>query len=118
MHKKPLNDSHENNKFESGDVFVAPQTDCRPGIMYIATQPDMYHAKLSFLNRGLRNLAKYCIKHDIKTVSLPKIGAGLGKLDWNSEVKPAIEMYLNDLKTVYYVYEDFKNDYESNANVI
>jgi O-acetyl-ADP-ribose deacetylase (regulator of RNase III) len=99
-----------NNKFEAGDIFLAKG---EPGIIYIATQPDMYHAELSYLNRGLKNLAGFCVKNKIGSVALPKIGAGLGKLDWETEVKPLIVRHLYDQETVFMVYEDFKNEYES-----
>lgn len=98
--------------FQGGDLFVVAPAKNRPGIIYIATQPDMYHATLSFLYRGLRKLARYCVKHKIKTVSLPKIGAGLGKLDWEGEVKPLLEKYFEDGDTTYFIYDDFKNEYE------
>ncbi len=42
----------------------------------------------------------------------PEIGAGLGKLDWNSEVKPLFESILSDCETVFNVYEDYKIEYE------
>src|SRR5690242_651371 len=45
-----------NNKFEGGDMCVVKPEVGRPGVIFIATQPDMYHATLPFLNRGLRNL--------------------------------------------------------------
>lgn len=82
-------------------------------MIYIATQPDMYHADLSYLNRGLKNLASYCIRNNIKSVSLPKIGAGLGKLGWESDVKPVIIQHLEAPATEFYVFEDFKNEYEN-----
>ncbi|MBV9215880.1 MAG: macro domain-containing protein [Acidobacteria bacterium] len=101
-----------NQKFEGGDVFVVePETD-RLGIIYIATQPDMYHATLPLLNKGLRNLAIICQKKEIVSVGLPKIGAGLGKLDWESEVKPLMVEHLQDSETEFYVYEDFRNEHE------
>src|SRR6185503_9212180 len=65
-------------RFQGGDIFVVAPTKNRPGIIYIATQPDMYHASMSFLNRGLRKLARYCVKQQVESISLPKIGAGLG----------------------------------------
>jgi len=98
-----------NNKFEGGDVFTAKG---EPGIIYIATQPDMYHAELSYVNRGLKNLADYCLKNKIESVALPKIGAGLGKLDWETEVKPLMIRHLERSPTIFSVYEDFKNEYE------
>jgi len=100
------------NRFQGGDLFVVSPAKNRPGIIYIATQPDMYHATLPFLNRGLRKLSRYCVKHRIKSVSLPKIGAGLGKLDWETETKPLLLKHLEDDETVFYVYEDFGNEYE------
>ncbi len=101
-----------NNKFEGGDLFVAPPEENRLGIIYIATQPDMYHAVLPFLNKGLRNLAAFCSKNTVATVSVPKIGAGLGKLDWEAEVKPLMLKHLSESQTLFRIYEDFKNAYE------
>jgi O-acetyl-ADP-ribose deacetylase (regulator of RNase III) len=100
-------------KFQGGDMFVVAPAKNRPGIIYIATQPDMYHASVSFLNRGLRKLARYCVKQQIESVSLSKIGAGLGKLDWEEEVKPLLLKHLADLDTSFFIYEDFKHEYEN-----
>lgn len=72
----------------------------------------MYHAELTYLNKGLKRLKKVCESRGIKTVSLPKIGAGLGKLDWNSEVKPLLESILSDCETAFNVYEDYKIEYK------
>jgi len=51
----------------------------------------------------LRKLARYCIKHKVGSVALPKIDSGL---DWEDEVKPLIEKFLEGEKTEFYVYED------------
>lgn len=102
-----------NAKFQAGDVFIGEISGSSPGIIYIATQPDMYHAELTYLNKGLKRLKKICASKGIKTVSLPKIGAGLGKLDWNNEVKPLLESILSDSETVFNVYEDYKIEYEN-----
>lgn len=99
-------------KFQGGDIFVVAPTRNRPGIIYVATQPDMSRASLSFLNRGLRKLARYCVKHRVESVSLPRIGAGLGKLDWDDEVKPLLVKHLADLETTFLIFEDFKVEYE------
>jgi O-acetyl-ADP-ribose deacetylase (regulator of RNase III) len=97
------------NKFQGGDLFVVAPTRNRPGIIYIATQPDMYQASLPFLNRGLRKLARYSVKNKIASVALSKIGAGVGKLDWETESKPLVMKHLADLETTFYLYEDFGN---------
>ena len=104
------------NAFEGGAIFVVAPLLIRPGVIYIATQPDMYHATLTYLNKGLRRLADYCAKNAVVSVSLPKIGAGLGKLNWVSEVKPLMSQYLRDSKTLFVVYEDFKRQYEEPTN--
>ena len=101
-----------NNKFSGGDIFVVLPAQDRPGIIYIATQPDMYHADRTYLNRGIKNLAGYCAKHKIESVSMPKIGAGLGKLDWLADVRSLLIERLAESTTVFHVYEDFKNIYE------
>lgn len=99
-----------NNTFDGGSIFVSESG--TPRIIYIATQPDMYHAKVSFLNKGLRNLVKYCNKHTVESVSIPKIGSGLGKLSWESEVKPLLIQHCDKCETLFSVYEDFRNEYE------
>ena len=102
-----------NNKFEGGDLFVSSLDQGRPGIIYIATQPDMYHAVLPFLKRGLKNLASYSAKNRVESVSIPKIGSGLGKLNWESEVRPLMINYLDNIDTLFQIYDDFKLEYES-----
>ena len=106
-----------NNSFAGGDMFVVEPdpSAARPGVIYIATQPDMYHATVSYLNKGIRALAKYCEKHRIESVGLPKIGAGLGKLDWESQVKPILLKHLSAGATRFVVFEHFRTDYESDA---
>lgn len=99
-----------NNKFQAGDVFVGEIKDFSD--KHIATQPDMYRAELPYLNKGLRRLKKVCTSKGIKNVSIPKIGAGLGKLDWNNEVKYLLESILSDCETIFNVYEDYKIEYE------
>jgi|SRR5882672_2141528 len=98
------------NKFQGGDLFVVAPSRNRPGIIYMATQPDMDQSSLPFLNRGLRKLARYCVKHKIESVALPNIGSELGKLDWETETKPLIMKHLADLQTTFYLYEDFRKE--------
>lgn len=98
------------NKFQGGDLFVVAPARNRPGIIYIATQPNADEAALPFVNRGLRKLARYCVKHKVESVSLPRIGAGLGRLDWETETKPLALKHLEDLDTTFYLYEDSLND--------
>lgn len=96
-------------QFKGGEIFVIePNLESdHPGFVYLATQPDMYHAKLNYLRKALKNLAKWSEEKKIASVALPKIGAGLGKLDWHSEVKPLLLEYLETSPCKFVVYEDF-----------
>lgn len=102
-----------NRKFAGGDLFAVDPAAGEPGMIYLATQPDMYRASVSYLNRALRNLATFCETKGIASFALPKIGAGLGKLDWTLEVKPLLQRHLADSRTLFLVYEDFKIAYEA-----
>lgn len=93
--------------FHGGDVFVANNLTGQPGIIYIATQPDMYHAELSYLNKGFKNLLKICNKNQIKSIALPKIGSGLGKLDWETQVKPLVKSIFENCQTEFVIYESY-----------
>lgn len=96
-------------QFRGGGIFVVePEpSNSTPGLVYMATQPDMYHAKINYLRKALKNLARWTEENKIESVALPKIGAGLGKLDWQSEVKPLFIEYLETSQCNFFVYEDF-----------
>jgi hypothetical protein len=94
------------NKFQGGDLFVVAPSRNRPGVIYIASQAAVDHSSLPFLNRGLRKLARYCVKNEVDSVSLTR--KGLSDLDWETETEPLVLKHLDDLKTTFYVYEDFQ----------
>lgn len=99
--------------FKGGDIWVfEKEKECKYGFIYLATQPDMYHATLPFLRRSIRKLSKWCADNNIKSVGLPKIGAGLGKLSWEDDVKPLLIEHLANNSTDYFIYEEFNNSHE------
>jgi O-acetyl-ADP-ribose deacetylase (regulator of RNase III) len=95
-------------RFKGGKIWVCEPTDFRPGVIYLATQPDMYHATVPFLRKAIRNLAQWADNNNVQSVGLPKIGAGLGKLSWESDVKPLLEEYLTSSSCRFIVYEDYR----------
>ena len=101
--QKHLRQFTRGNKFQGGDLFVVAPGKNRPGVIFIAALSEADQVSASFLNRGLRKLARYCIKHKVSSVALPKIDAGL---DWEDDVKPLIEKFLEGEKTEFYIYED------------
>jgi len=80
--------------FKPGEIIVCENT--MPSIAYLATQPDLYRAKLSFLRQALRNLRKYLEESGVKSCAIPKIGCGYGKLPWE-DVEPIILEKFSDL---------------------
>lgn len=56
-------------------------------------------SKLEWIDEGLRDLRRVIIENEIKSVALPPLGSGNGKLEW-SDVKPLIQRHLGDLDGV------------------
>ena len=101
--QKHLRQFTRGNKFQGGDLFVVAPGKNRPGVIFIAALAEADRVSLSFLNLGLRKLARYCIKHKVESVALPRMSAGL---DWEDEVKPLVEKFLEGERTEFHVYED------------
>ena len=64
-------------------------------------------SKLSYIESGLHFLKNMGISPDI-TFAFPKLGCGLGGLNWENDVKPLIESYLSDTSYEVRVYEEYK----------
>lgn len=99
-------------RFRGGDIWVCEPDRDRPGFIYLATQPDMYHATLPYLRKSFKRLTEWAEKKSIAAIALPKIGAGLGKLDWATEVKPLMIEFFSGGTCNFIVYEDFRNEHE------
>lgn len=98
-------------RFTGGEIWSCPPAAGRPGVVYLATQPDMYHATVPYLRKSLRKLARWADKEGVESVGLPKIAAGLGKLDWEEVVRPLFVAYLSDQKCRFIVYEHYRQDH-------
>jgi O-acetyl-ADP-ribose deacetylase (regulator of RNase III) len=103
-------------RFTGGSIWVFPPGQGSPGIIYLATQPDMYHATLPFLRKALRALAVWARRSKATSVALPKIASGLGKLSWEDEVRPLLLQHLKDVDCKFLVYEHFTLDMERGHN--
>lgn len=95
-------------RFRGGDVWACDPAPGRPGFVYLATQPDMYHATLPYVRRALRNLATWSARAGVASVALPKIGCGLGKLSWPEQVKPLVVELLSPPACSFVVYETYR----------
>ncbi|WP_146588765.1 Appr-1-p processing protein [Posidoniimonas polymericola] len=102
--------------FKGGGLWSHPGIDGGPGVFYLATQPDMYHATMPYLRKSLRRLKKWSAEGGVSAVALPKIGAGLGKLSWEDQVKPLFVEILSESETHFVVYETFINEFEASSS--
>jgi O-acetyl-ADP-ribose deacetylase (regulator of RNase III) len=70
---------------------------------YIINFPTKKHwrhpSKLEWIESGLEDLKRVLVARNIKSIALPPLGAGNGKLDWY-DVKVIIQRTLNDLDSV------------------
>lgn len=70
---------------------------------YIINFPTKKHwrhpSKLEWIDEGLRDLRRVIDEYQIKSIALPPLGSGNGKLDW-ADVKPLIARHLSDLQDV------------------
>jgi O-acetyl-ADP-ribose deacetylase (regulator of RNase III) len=67
----------------------------------------MYRATVPYLRKSLRKLAQWAVKEKPRSVGLPKIGAGLGKLSWTGDVRPLMIEHLAPPETLFVVYETY-----------
>jgi O-acetyl-ADP-ribose deacetylase (regulator of RNase III) len=69
-------------------------------IINFPTKTEWYKkSQYSFIEDGLKELAKIIIEKDIKSIAIPPLGCGNGGLKWD-KVKPLIESYLGALTNV------------------
>lgn len=85
-----------------GKIFVT-ETGKITNPKYIINFPTKQHwrypSKLVWIKDGLEDLKKFIIKKKIKSIALPPLGCGNGKLDWH-DVKPLITQSLEEIKNL------------------
>lgn len=64
-------------------------------------------ASLKGIRDGLKSLARIIKKESIESLAAPRIGTGVGGLDW-ADVKPIFEERLGELNIPVYIYEEFQ----------
>ncbi len=72
-------------------------------------------ATLPNVNHCLRRLRHEIEKNQIKSLAIPRIATGVGKLDWK-DVKPLIEKHLGDLSIPIFIYTNYKPGVQANES--
>ncbi len=83
------------NKVKLGKMFITRLEYNR----YIINFPTKYHwkenSKIEYINTGLENLLFQLNDLNIKSIAIPKLGCGLGGLDWNDVKQSIIDIFHN-----------------------
>lgn len=97
----------KDNKVQTGTMFITEVNEL-DGPKYIVNFPTKEHwrspSQLIWITDGLKDLRKFIIEKNIKSIAIPPLGAGNGGLDWPS-VRDEIEHALSDLDVYILVYE-------------
>ena len=67
-------------------------------ICLFPTKEDWHNpSSLNYIERGLKAFTQSYQEWEIQSVAFPKLGCGLGGLDWEHHVQPMMERYLSEL---------------------
>jgi hypothetical protein len=68
--------------------------------VFNAATKDHYRdpSKIEWVDRALGKVADFAVRFDIKTLSIPPLGCGEGKLDWDKQVGPLLLKHLGPLE--------------------
>lgn len=100
MYKK-YRKSCENNGFAIGQLQLINVGSNGLRIMNFPTKQHFKNpSKLEYIEAGLQRFVETYKEKEIESIAFPKLGAGLGGLDWELEVKPLMEKYLSDLESI------------------
>ena len=93
----------ETGGFDVGQLWLYKAED-----RWILNFPTKQHwrskAQVDYVEVGLRTFVETYADLGIRSIAFPKLGCGLGGLDWEYEVKPLMERYLADLPIEVEVY--------------
>ncbi len=87
---------------QTGHMFVTEVSELG-GPKWIVNFPTKQHwrpaSKMEWVEEGLKDLRRFLIENNVRSIAIPPLGAGNGGLDW-SDVRQRIEEALGDLTDV------------------
>ncbi len=91
-----------------GKLHLYPEGDRL--ILNFPTKSDFRHpSKLEYIEKGLQTLVKHYRHMGVTSIAFPRLGCGLGGLDWENQVRPMMEKHLLALDIPVYVYDGVVN---------
>jgi len=96
------------NKIKIGEPYLYKDKDSQKWILNFPTKYHWkYPSKIEYIEKGLKYFVENYKKLGIESIAFPRLGSNEGKLNWEKEVKPLIEKYLNNLENIeIYIYLD------------
>lgn len=95
---------------QTGKMFVTPVHEL-DGPRWIVNFPTKQHwrapSRMEWVIEGLRDLRRFLIEQQVKSIAIPPLGAGNGGLEW-AKVREQIERALGDLDIDIMVFEPTK----------
>lgn len=97
-------------QFNPGDSFLWKEQD-KPYVFNLVTQEDYWHNRASCeaIEKALETMKRQASEQGIKSIAMPRIGAGYGGLSWD-KVQPIVESVFVDWPGKLYVYEKYVPD--------
>jgi O-acetyl-ADP-ribose deacetylase (regulator of RNase III) len=86
-------------------MFYTPKTDPDKKICLFPTKEHWANpSRVEYIEAGLQAFVRYHKEWNIRSIAFPKLGCGLGGLNWEYEVKPLMEKYLRGLDVEIEIY--------------
>lgn len=93
----------ENGQFKIGDLWLYKASD-----KWVLNFPTKQHwrepSTVEIIQAGLKKFIVTYEEDGITSIAFPKLGSGLGGLDWEKQVRPIMEQYLQTLPIEILIY--------------
>lgn len=102
----------QDDRFDIGQLLLH-RTDHKWVLNFPTKKHYRAQSKTEHIEAGLQKFVSVYAELGITSVSFPALGTGKGELDWESQVRPIMESYLDPLPISVYVHRvDVPNPYE------
>jgi O-acetyl-ADP-ribose deacetylase (regulator of RNase III) len=93
----------KNGQFKIGDLWLYKASD-----KWVLNFPTKQHwrekSTTEIIETGLQKFVTIYDQENIASIAFPKLGSGLGGLDWDKQVRPIMEQYLQALSIQISIY--------------
>jgi len=108
----------EEDDFDIGDLYIH-----RTAHKWVVNLPTKKHfranSRRDYIEQGLQRFATICLEQNFASASFPALGGGTDDLDWEQDIRPMMEAYLEPLPIPIYmhIYNEDIPFYSSQRNI-